>query len=181
MYNYVIVHGSYGSPFENWFSWLYNELTNEGKNVLVPQFPIGDGIQNYENWAKVLDAYKDLVDENTIFIGHSLAPAFITDYLILNNLKSKKVVFVAPFYDLISIPEFDAVNSPFFFVKDLSKLKDLADERICLISTTDPYVPNKLSLDFANIIGAEAIMYEGAGHFNKAAGFSTFENLKKYL
>ena len=23
-YNYFIIHGSFGSPFGNWFSWLYD-------------------------------------------------------------------------------------------------------------------------------------------------------------
>ena len=68
MFDYVIVHGSYGSPFENWFPWLYEKLTAEGKNVLVPQFPCGAKIQNYDNWKRVLDAYKHLINENTTFI-----------------------------------------------------------------------------------------------------------------
>ena len=38
MYDYVIIHGSYGHPFENWEPWLFNVLTSEGKQVLAPQF-----------------------------------------------------------------------------------------------------------------------------------------------
>lgn len=35
MYDYVIIHGSYGHPFENWEPWLFNVLTSEGKQVLA--------------------------------------------------------------------------------------------------------------------------------------------------
>ena len=49
MENYFIIHGSFGSPFENWFSWLHDFIENEGKQVYVPQFPIGVGYQNYDN------------------------------------------------------------------------------------------------------------------------------------
>ena len=38
IYDFVIVHGSYGSPFENWFSWLFQKLEAKGFKVLVPQF-----------------------------------------------------------------------------------------------------------------------------------------------
>ena len=181
MYDYVIIHGSYGSPFENWFGWLYGELTAKGKNVLVPQMPCGEGIQNYENWKKVMDSYKHLIDENTVFVGHSLSPAFIADYVVENKLKVKKLVFAAPFYGLINIPDFDAVNSPFFIRDDLQKVKEFAAERICFISKTDPYVPNGLSYDFADKIGAEIIMVDNAGHFNTSAGYNSFPALLEKL
>lgn len=181
MYDYVIAHGSYGSPFENWFPWLYDQLTKAGKEVLVPQFPCGAGIQNYENWKRVMDAYRPLMDENTTFIGHSLSPAFIVDYLLENDMKVKKLVFAAPFYGLINIPDFDAVNTPFFTHSDFSKVASLASERICFISKNDPYVPNELSVDFAKKIGAETIFVDGAGHFNASAGYTSFEMLLEKL
>ena len=181
MIDYVIIHGSYGSPFENWFPWLYKKLTDDGKQVLVPQFPCGKDIQNYQNWKKVLDAYKHLFDENTTFIGHSLSPAFIVDYIINNNMKVKDLVFAAPFYGLIDIPDFDAVNSPFFIKRSLKKAAKLSDRRVCFISRNDPYVPNALSDDFADKISAEKIYVDGAGHFNTAAGYSSFEALYKIL
>ena len=30
--NYFIIHGSFGSPFGNWFSWLQEVITSDGKN-----------------------------------------------------------------------------------------------------------------------------------------------------
>lgn len=177
MFDYVIVHGSYGSPFENWFPWLYDKLTKEGKNVLVPQFPCGAGIQNYDNWRRVLDSYKHLIDENTTFIGHSLAPAFIVDYMLNNNLKVKKLLLVAPFYGTINIPEFDEVNVPFFTKNDMSRIAYLVPKRICYISNNDPYVPRQLSVDFSKKIDAEMLFVDNAGHFNTSAGFSSFETL----
>ena len=55
--NYIIVHGSFGSPEGNWFPWLKKELENKGLNVKVPKMPIGVGNQNYENWEKNLINY----------------------------------------------------------------------------------------------------------------------------
>ena len=177
MYDYVIIHGSYGTPFENWFSWLFNNLSEQGKNVLAPQFPCGDGVQNYTNWCKVLNAYKGYIDKNTSFVGHSLAPAFIVDYILDNNLSVKNLYFAAPFYGLINIPDFDKVNKPFFIYKDLKRVKNLSRSITCYISTTDPYVPNELSVDFSDKIGANKIFVEDAGHFNSAAGYTHFEQL----
>ena len=179
MYDYVIIHGSYGNQYKNWFPWLYQKLTEAGKEVLVPQFPCGKGIQNFENWAIVMDAYKDLLSENTSFIGHSLAPAFIVDYLVDRGIRANNLYLVAPFYGRIDIPDFDEVNVPFFTKSsdELSKIKTLTDKIYCYVSATDPYVPNQLSIDFAKQIGASINLVNNAGHFNIAAGYSRFDML----
>jgi hypothetical protein len=177
MYDYVIVHGSYGTPFENWFPWLFNKLSNDGKNVLAPQFPCGVDVQNYKNWAKILDVYKPYIDKNTSFIGHSLAPAFIVDYILENKLEVNNLYFAAPFYGLINIDDFDKVNSPFFFYSNFKNLNNFVKSITCFISKTDPYVPNELSVDFSNAIGAKKMFVDNAGHFNMAAGYDEFLQL----
>ena len=39
MGNYFMIHGSFGSPFGNWFSWLQDFIAIDGKQVYVPDFP----------------------------------------------------------------------------------------------------------------------------------------------
>ena len=41
--NYFIIHGSFGSPFSNWFGWLHGFLEDDRKEVYVPDFPSGVG------------------------------------------------------------------------------------------------------------------------------------------
>ena len=103
--NYLIIHGSFGSPFSNWFSWLSDFLTSEGKSVYVPQFPIGVGYQNYENWSNLLAYYDNLglVNENTVIIAHSIAPVFISKYLIEKKRNIKKLISVCGFNKYLGI------------------------------------------------------------------------------
>lgn len=177
MYDYVIVHASYGHPFEHWTPWLFTELTKKGKKVLAPQFPCGYSEQNYANWEKVMDAYRDYIDENTTFIGHSIGPAFICDYIANRNLKVKNLFLIAPTHGFIDIPDYDHVNSSFFELDNYVNVKFLSEHRICYISKNDPYVPNEISETFANTIDGEIIYFDNAGHFNTDAGYSTFEYL----
>lgn len=181
MYDYVIIHGSYGNPFENWFPWLFDELSKRGKNVLAPQFPCGRGIQNYENWKQVMEGYDNFLGRETTFIGHSLSPAFIVDYILDKGLCVKDLVFAAPFYGEINIPDFDEVNYPFFIRDDLYRIKEFTNSVTCFISQNDPYVPNQLSVDFAEKVGAKKIFVKDAGHFNAAAGYLHFDQLLKEL
>ena len=79
MENYFIIHGSFGSPFSNWFGWLHDFLEIDGKEVYTPDFPTGVGYQNYENWSNLFKVYLNLrlINENTTIIAHSIAPVFV--------------------------------------------------------------------------------------------------------
>ena len=60
MENYFIIHGSFSSLYSNWIGWLYDFIEDEGKQVYVPDFPIGVGYQTYENWSRSV-SYTHLV------------------------------------------------------------------------------------------------------------------------
>lgn len=183
MENYFIIHGSFGSPFGNWFSWLHDFIEDEGKEVYVPHFPIGVKYQNYENWSKLLKNYLDLglINENTTIIGHSSAPAFISQFLIKNKLKVKKLIFVCGFNNYFGInEEYDEVNRT-MYTKDLEEVKQYASERICFYSDNDPYVKYNAEKEFADKVATEQVFIPNAGHINSESGYDTFEDIVNYL
>ena len=181
--NYFIIHGSFSSPYGNWFSWLHDFIGAEGKEVYVPHFPIGVGYQNFENWSKLLKTYLDLglINENTTIIGHSIAPVFISKFLTENKVKVKKLVFVCGFNNYtIGDPDYDAVNNSMYF-DNLSDVKQFADEIICFYSDNDPYVKYEVEKEFADRVATEQILMPGAGHINAESGYDTFEDIVSYL
>ena len=106
MSNYIIVHGSFGSKDGNWFPWLKKELEEKNLDVVVPQFPVGVGIQNYESWSSVLDSIE--IDSDTTIIAHSIGPIFVCKYLIDKKIKVKKLIFVCGFNNYEINEEFDS-------------------------------------------------------------------------
>ena len=181
--NYFIIHGSFGSPFSNWFSWLHDFIESEGKEVYVPDFPIGVRYQNYENWSKLLKYYLDLglINEGTTIIGHSIAPVFISKFLTQNKVKVKKLIFVCGFNNYLGInEEYDTVNRTMYF-DNLQDVKQYANEIICFYSDNDPYVKYEAEKEFADTIEAKQILMPKAGHINGESGFETFEEIVSYL
>lgn len=183
MDNYFIIHGSFSSPYSNWIGWLHDFIETEGKQVYVPDLPSGVGYQNYENWNKLLKNYVDfgLINENTTIIGHSIAPAFISKFLIENKIKVKKLIFVSGFNNYFGInDEYDEVNRT-MYLDNLKDVKKYANEIICFYSDNDPYVKYESEKEFADTVATEQILMPNCGHINSESGFDTFEDIVSYL
>lgn len=181
--NYFIIHGSFSSPYSNWIGWLHNFIEEEGKQVYVPNFPIGVGYQNYNNWSKLLKYYLELglINENTTIIGHSSAPAFISKFLTENKVKVKKLIFVCGFNNYFGInDEYDTVNKTMYF-DNLEDVKQYSNEIICFYSNNDPYVKYEDERNFADKIATEQVFIPNAGHINSESGYDTFEDIVSYL
>lgn len=183
MENFFIIHGSFSSPYSNWIGWLHDFLETEGKEVYVPDFPIGVNYQNYENWSKLLKVYLDLglINENTTIVGHSIAPVFISKFLIENKVKVKKLVFVCGFNNYLGINEdYDTVNKT-MYLDNLEEVKQYAKEIICFYSDNDPYVNYEAEKEFAKTLEAEEVFISKAGHINSESGYDVFEDIVPYL
>jgi len=183
MENYFIIHGSFSSPYSNWIGWLHDFIQTEGKQVYVPNFPVGVGYQNYENWSRLLKNYLDigLIGENTIIIAHSIAPVFISKFLIENKVKVKKLIFVCGFNNYFGInEEYDTVNET-MYTNNLEEVKKYANEIICFYSNNDPYVKYEAEKEFVDIVGTTSVLIPNAGHINSESGYDTFEDIVSYL
>ena len=110
--NFFIIHGSYGNPEENWLPWLKIELEKMNHRVFVPRFPTPEN-QSLNSWMGVFNDYKKYLDENTIFVGHSLGPVFLLSVIENLDIAIKSSFFVAGFVGLLNNPEFDKINKTF--------------------------------------------------------------------
>ena len=190
MNNYFILHGSFGSPFGNWFPWLYNEIEKTKPNEIdesicyVPHFPTGKDKQNFENWEAVLESYlkAGLLNENSIIFAHSIAPIFICKFLIKHRIKVKRLVFVCGFnnYFIDGADNYNYVNET-MFCENLEKIKNLCNDIVCFYSDNDPYVSFEAEDNFAKIVSNRKIIVENGGHLNAESGFDKFPELLKFI
>ena len=184
MKTYFIIHGSFSNPCANWFDWLTNHISQMGgESVYTPSFPVGVGYQTYENWSKLLDVYSaiGLINSETTIIAHSIAPVFISKYLIEHKLKVKKLISVCGFNNYFGISEdYDAVNGS-MYLKDVSRVRNFADEIVCYYSDNDPYVKFESEKAFADEIANRQYLISGAGHINAESGYTSFEEILKEL
>ncbi len=181
------MHGSYGSPEENWFRWLEKELKAKGNEVILKQFPVDDWDevtkigpakiseftpkQNLSTWEDffVKNILSKVGDEPFFFIGHSSAPIFMLHMLQKYDFKVAGAIFVSPFFDMPDRPEiwqFYPTNKTFYnYDFDFTKIKSqILSKTYVVYGDNDPYVPASQPPLFAEKLGSELIVVPSGGH-----------------
>jgi hypothetical protein len=167
---YLLIHGAYGNPRENWFPWLKDQLEQRGESVEVPQFPTPEG-QSLDAWLRVMA--NRILGEDVTIVAHSLGPLFVLHYLERTGAFVDASFFVAPFARGLGHP-IDVLNKSFYAPVNWASARERVGKCTAFYSNNDPYVPQQLSEEFASRLGARKILVPGAGHFNEKAGFITF-------
>jgi hypothetical protein len=172
-----VIHGAYGSPEENWVPWLKENLESKGLQVYIPKFPTPEG-QTLEAWFRVFENFLPLLDEQSIFVGHSLGPAFILNLLEKVDTPIHSAYLVAPFVGFLNNPDFDPINSSFVNKEfDWKKIRSNCRNFFVYSSDNDPYVPLSKGEFLRDKLEAKFTVVSGAGHFNISTGYTQFEEL----
>jgi len=173
----VIVHGAYGSPEENWFPWLKEQLEGDGHKVIVPRFPTPEG-QNPKAWMDILNKEIPAFDEELIMVGHSLGPALILRKLENVEKPIRATFLVSVFVGALGLPDFDSINIPFFDPPfNWEKIRKNSGKFYVYNGDNDPYVPLEQGERVADKLGVKLNVIKNGGHINASAGYTKFERL----
>lgn len=198
---YLILHGSFGSPEENWFPWLKLKLEEEGYRVYLPRLPVNDFesfkpenelIQNLKSWLytvhPIVEEIIESADDLTI-IAHSISPAFVLSLMQAETeLKIKKLIAVAPFLHqgkASKIWQIKKVNDSFLkavekIISDpinINTIKSRISETIVMCGSNDPYVNLSESIEYSELLNAKLIKIKDGGHLNAEAGYTEFQEI----
>lgn len=173
----IIIHGTGGNPNGNWFQWLKDNLEKLGYVVYVPKFPTPEN-QSLDNWMEVFERYGEMLDEDSILIGHSLGPSFILSVLEKLDRSIKAAFLVAGFLGKLDNEDFDELNRTFVDKEfDWVKIKKNCKEFFVVSSDDDPYVSLDKGKELATKLGIEVTVINDAGHLNSDSGYDKFELL----
>ncbi len=165
----------HGNPNENWIPWLVARLAEKGHQVIVPEFPTPVG-QSFEAWKSIIDQYK--LEEDTIFVGHSIAVVCILRILETIEVAIRGAVLVSGFLKPLGMTKFDEINKTFYVdTLDWHAIKKHCPSFVVFYSDNDPYVDIKQGEHIACHLGVQPCIIPGAGHFNASSGYSEFNEL----
>ena len=177
-----IFHGTEGYPEENWFPWMKAELEQKGHKVIVPQFPSPPVVPaKIAEWFDVLKGYEKDIDEQTIFIGHSLGGKFALRVLEKLQHPIKAVAFVGTPIGIPPIANNERDNAFTGNDFDWDTIRKNAPHFIVFQSDDDPYVGLDNGKELAKHLGVDLSFVPNAGHFNAKAGYLKFEKLRDMI
>ncbi len=177
MASVFIFHGYGAEPGSNWFPWLKGELEAKGYTVFVPAFPDTEH-PDREKWLKHFEQYRKDVDEDTIFVGHSLGAPFILNILETLDKPIKAAFLVSGFIGELG-PMFDPyVGSIANRNFDWDKIRKNCKKFVIFASDNDPYVPLEKAEELNKKLPSELVIIKGAEHLNAGSGYFTFDELR---
>lgn len=166
----IVVHGYTASPEENWFPWIQEKAQQEHVSLKVLRLDPST-TPKLEVWEQQMREQIDGIDENSIFIAHSLGCLAALHYLSreLKHQRIKQLVLVAGFNGRLG--RLKEVN-PFIDAAevDFDLLKRQIDERVVIYSEGDDRVQPDFSLEQAESLDAIVVCAEHQGHFINSQG-----------
>lgn len=176
-----IIHGTWGNPEENWFPWMKKELENRWYKVFSPVFPTPEW-QSLHSWNEVFSEYLEYINESTIFIAHSVWPAFVLNILEQIDLEIEACYFAAWFLGLIQLPEFDILNESITSrLFNWDRIHKNCKKFYMCHGSDDPYVPLYNVEVLAENLQIEVDMIEWGGHLNIENWYTEFKYLSKQI
>lgn len=165
MANFIFIHSTAGNPDELFHPWLRRQLEKKGHKVYAPFFPTPIG-QTLENWLREFEPYWKYVNEETIFVGRSIGPAFILRLLEKTDVKVKAAFLIAGFCSGIGLDEFKPLTDSFIKKPfNWRKIRKNCGRFFVYNSDNDRFVPLKNGRELAKRLGTRIVLVKGVDHF----------------
>jgi len=178
--NAIILHGTMGSPEENWFAWLKTKLEEQKINVWLPQLPITDKPDPKNVIPFILNNCPFRITTNTIIIGHSSGAVEILHLLPKIESKIMLAVLVGSFKDndfLKWAPNGSLFSMPF----DFERCKFNCQKFVYIHSDNDPFCPIDQAKFLQNQTGGKLVVIPHQKHFSVSTMGETYHKFPKLL
>jgi len=175
----IIVHGWASHPNDGWFPWIKNELETRGYTVEIPAMP-HPMIPTVDAWVNALADTAGQIDENTIFIGHSIGCQTILRYLETVQTKICGAIFVAGFFRVEGLrSEMERRHAlPWMEPLDMEKIRSIIPQSFAIFSDNDRFVSlEENSRMFEEQLGSKIIIEHEKKHFAGKQGINQLQSV----
>ncbi|MCA9460095.1 MAG: alpha/beta hydrolase, partial [Nanoarchaeota archaeon] len=167
MIKVIILHGTGSSPESYWHPYIKKKLIEKAYKVSVPFLPNADKADIKEWLPFVLK--NEIIDEDTILIGHSAGCPLILSILENIDCKIKQAILVSGFVDTLKSKTLQ--NS-----YDWDKIKSKCSDFIFINSNNDPWkCDDTQGRKMFDKLGGTLIIRDGEGHMGSSYFNQTYK------
>ncbi len=178
----LILHGWTNRRIQgNWHRHLATELRKQGHIVFYPQFPNTDH-PVLEEWQELLEAelsqLAEIEGQETVVVGHSLGCVNWIQAAATGKILTPvdRVLFVAP-ADPRLLGEIDGLRVSLDDSDVVAATVASAKSLTVLASEKDKWLPRGVQATYADPLGLEPVILEGAGHLSLDDGFGYWQGV----
>jgi len=180
--NVLLIHGFNGIP--KIFYYFQKELESQGYNVIIPNFPVMEEI-NINAYFKVLDMYRNIMNENLIVVAHSIGNPMFIKYICKYNINIGLYISLAGFAQPFYVEGKDVLNQVLkpLSISDEEKIKNLnlINEKYSIYSDNDHIVPFKILEEYPSVVDSKPVFVSGIGHMGKKIGLEELPEVIKII
>jgi len=157
-----------------WYDWIEMQYPKDsGITVTNLRMP-NSSAPEIDAWVSALEYYIPKIDENTIFIGHSIGCQAIMRYLAKKNPQTiGGAIFVAGWFELTNLetPEAEYIAKPWIETPiDFTTLAKFRKDIHVIISDDDQFVPLDPNQNlFKKYISDDVITVDVKSHFDNVS------------
>lgn len=166
-----ILHGMSGSVDSSFGVKLKEDLTRLGYKIFQPSFTTGKDI-TLNSWFDEMDKIKNQIEDDSIFICHSLACLFIVKYCNANKIANKLIITIAG-----GICEENEIADQLRFLmpfiptnQDVNEFLKLNNKIYNIYSDTDHIYKLSQLEKYNQKLQAVPVFLPNQGHFGKTSG-----------
>lgn len=172
---FIVLHGLDGSGLGHWQVWLVRRLRASGHDVAFPELP-NPSDPDPGAWQAAIDAELDSGPEPVV-ICHSLACLiWLRVAASSDRRRAERVLLVAPPWR----EDIDPVVRALTHEAAAADVGRAAGASLLVCSDDDPYCPPGAVATFAEPLGIESVVIDGAGHINPDAGYGPWPDCEEW-
>lgn len=183
-----LIHGWGGSPGEPIHKWICEKLIERGFEFIAPEMPNPEEPE-INDWINKIKEVAKEVNEETIFIGHSIGCQAVLRFVeTLNDEILGKVILIAPWMKLDEQTveeegeEVKEIAKPWMETPiDFDKIKKHCKNFVCIFSDNDPYVSLSEENFFKKKLNAKTLILNNRGHFDPSFGIKSLSELLEFI
>ncbi len=169
----ILVHGWEGSMKDGWFPWLIDELKK--RDMVVIPVDMKNPDPTISEWVSQLREEAGEINEETIFVGHSIGCQTIMRFLVEQDKRIAGAVFVAGWFDLVNLENAEVENEARPWIEtpiNFEKLKHVIGSVTVFLGDNDEWVKVKeTKKEFEEKLDAGVTIIPNAAHITEDSGF----------
>lgn len=176
--NIILLHGMSCRLEDCWRNYVLNIGKELNIDVLTPACPLKEEI-TLSNWFEELDKYKRFINQETIFICHSLSTNFVVRYLAKNKIKAKALIAVAG--GLASKERMQYLKDFVFTTAEAQYVVDNIKFKYNIYGDNDDTWTKQEIKNYCNALKTKEIVMHDAGHLGRRSGVKEIPAIKKLI